>query len=293
MPALYYTFSKPIPFSTQTVQFVMLDTSALTGGDAGQWDSAPPNIPQPAVDETQWAWVESTLAAATADWLIVVGHFPVYSAGENGPTPALVARLLPLMEAAGVALYICGHDHQLEHIAPAPGNAVDFLVVGSAAKYNSSEAHLADIPTGSLKFQWGASCGFASVSISRRGYLPAELTASLWNGAGDLLYSFTKPNPRIPDLPPAPPRPGAPPSVFDTQSNRRAVMLGSFALLSGLFLICSTVGRGGGRERGGQQAPGLSGGVAGERAALLMQRPVAFGAVRGGGSSARSVTNRL
>ncbi len=28
-----------------------------------------------------WQWVRETLAASTADWLVVAGHFPVYSAG--------------------------------------------------------------------------------------------------------------------------------------------------------------------------------------------------------------------
>ena len=32
----------------------------------------------------QLVWLEATLAASKADWLIVAGHFPVYSAGREG-----------------------------------------------------------------------------------------------------------------------------------------------------------------------------------------------------------------
>ena len=37
----------------------------------------------------QLEWIEQTLAASTADWLFVVGHFPVYSGGSHGNTPEL------------------------------------------------------------------------------------------------------------------------------------------------------------------------------------------------------------
>lgn len=38
----------------------------------------------------QLLWIASTLQASTADWLFVVGHFPVYSGGAHGDTPELV-----------------------------------------------------------------------------------------------------------------------------------------------------------------------------------------------------------
>jgi hypothetical protein len=35
-------------------------------------------------------------AASTADWLIVAGHYPVYSGGEHGTTIALANEVLIL-----------------------------------------------------------------------------------------------------------------------------------------------------------------------------------------------------
>jgi hypothetical protein len=240
MPALYYTFTSTIPFSTQTVQFVMLDTSSLTGGDAGQVDSAPPSSPQPPIDEAQWAWVTATLAGSSADWIIVVGHFPVYSGGENGNTPLLVERLLPLMESAGVALYISGHDHQLEHIAPVQVPtplSVDFIVTGAGAKYNESDDHADDVPAGTLKYQYGAGCGFASVYVSREGWAPSLMSVTLWGSSGNVLYTFSKPNPRLRFMPPAPPRPPHPPNQFATKSNKIAVIIGMIGLFGGCVVI--------------------------------------------------------
>jgi hypothetical protein len=64
----------------------------------------------------QWAWIESTLANSTADYLIVGGHYPVYSICEHGPSSQLVQMLKPLMEKYNVTVYFAGHDHCAEHI---------------------------------------------------------------------------------------------------------------------------------------------------------------------------------
>ena len=302
MPSLYYTFTQLIPTSTQTVQFVMIDTESLVGGDAGQYDSAPADIVQPPVDETQWAWVTETLATSTADWLVVVGHFPVYSVGENGPTAMLVSRLLPLMDAAGVAVYICGHDHSLQHIAPATGSEVDFVVTGAGAKYNWTMVHADAIPAGTLKYQYGVGCGFATFQITREGFQPSSLVATFWENNGNVLYSFTKSNPRQKFQPPAPPRPPHPPSVFRSPSNRLALGVGFCGIMAGCVVIFSGLakmfedGPGAGPAVAPRPPPGGAGVVIdrGEKAGMLLsQRGMGYGGVSSATSSAFKVTNRL
>ena len=62
----------------------------------------------------QLDWLEDTLAKSTADYLIVGGHYPVWSTGHHGPTWQLVDQLKPLFEKYKVTSYICGHDHNLQ-----------------------------------------------------------------------------------------------------------------------------------------------------------------------------------
>jgi tartrate-resistant acid phosphatase type 5 len=49
-------------------------------------------------------------------WLLVVGHYPVFSAGEHGDTDELLTYLLPLIKKYNVSAYISGHDHISEHL---------------------------------------------------------------------------------------------------------------------------------------------------------------------------------
>ncbi|WP_369015077.1 metallophosphoesterase, partial [Klebsiella pneumoniae] len=58
--------------------------------------------------------VDSALRESSAKWKIVVGHHTIKSAGQHGNTVELVAKLLPILQANDVDLYINGHDHCLQ-----------------------------------------------------------------------------------------------------------------------------------------------------------------------------------
>ncbi|KAH6796210.1 hypothetical protein C2S51_037196 [Perilla frutescens var. frutescens] len=61
--------------------------------------------------------LEEALRKSHASWKIVVGHHTIKSASIHGSTQELVQKLLPILEAHNVDLYINGHDHCLEHIS--------------------------------------------------------------------------------------------------------------------------------------------------------------------------------
>lgn len=52
----------------------------------------------------------------SAPYLVVGGHYPIYSVAEHGPTQCLIDRLRPLLYKYNATTYLCGHDHNLQVI---------------------------------------------------------------------------------------------------------------------------------------------------------------------------------
>jgi len=50
----------------------------------------------------------------SAKYLLVGGHYPMYSAGLHGPTNCLIDRLYPKLTQHNVTAYLAGHDHNLQ-----------------------------------------------------------------------------------------------------------------------------------------------------------------------------------
>jgi tartrate-resistant acid phosphatase type 5 len=110
MPSWYYSFTKSIG-NRASVKFIILETEGLLIAYRNLADKAGfHNI-------AQYAWFEEQLKTATEDWVIVVGHHPVFSAspvhkGEYDETMILIE---PLLEKYQPDFYFCGHDHVFEH----------------------------------------------------------------------------------------------------------------------------------------------------------------------------------
>jgi len=66
--------------------------------------------------DAQYAWLDRELGASTARWKLVFGHHPVYSGGQHGDSKDLIANMLPILRRHGVQAYVCGHDHDMQHI---------------------------------------------------------------------------------------------------------------------------------------------------------------------------------
>ena len=117
-PSPYYRLRFKIPRSNVSVAIFMLDTVTLCGNSddfASQQPEKPRNL---AMARTQLAWLKKQLAAAKEDYVLVAGHYPVWSIAEHGPTHCLVKQLLPLLTAHKVTAYLCGHDHNLQVRVP-------------------------------------------------------------------------------------------------------------------------------------------------------------------------------
>eukprot|EP00118_Oscarella_pearsei_P015657 m.142693 g.142693 ORF g.142693 m.142693 type:complete len:329 (+) comp38366_c0_seq1:130-1116(+) len=186
IPNYYYSEVYPIGSSGSNLQLVVIDTVVLAGLTDPTDRSLPPaGCPNEELAEDQWTWIESTLAASNATWLLVAGHYPVWSIAEHGPTDVLVKRLKPLLEKYNVSAYVCGHDHSMQHIQPRENN-VNYYVIGAGHLTDPSKKHMNDIPADSLQYvydPWDALSehgAYASVAVT-----PEEMTV--------VFYSATDP----------------------------------------------------------------------------------------------------
>lgn len=85
-------------------------------------------------DPAHAQWLEEALRTEPDGprWRILFSHHPPFCAGpEHGNTEAMVERLVPLFEDAGVRLVLSGHEHNFQH---ARVDGIDYVVSGAAGK---------------------------------------------------------------------------------------------------------------------------------------------------------------
>ena len=119
-----------------SVRVVFLDTTPLIGRYQKETEKYPDACKQDA--EGQLKWLEKTLSEATEDWVIVVGPHPIYAETSKNQEERddMQARLLPILKShKNVALYVCGHIHNFQHIK-IQGDDIDYVVnsAGSLAR---------------------------------------------------------------------------------------------------------------------------------------------------------------
>ena len=131
MPARYYT--KVFNSKGTSVRVVFLDTTPLI--DRYQEDSK--TYPDACHQDIQAEldWLDSTLKSAKEDWVIVVGHHPIYAYTDKPESERtdMQARVLPILKRyKNVAIYACGHIHNFQHIKM-KGDNIDYIVNSSAS----------------------------------------------------------------------------------------------------------------------------------------------------------------
>jgi len=151
MPAARYSFV------AGPVQFFALDTDLVTRAELD--------------------WLDAELGRSTARWKVVFGHHPIRADGLYGDDPNLQQNLLPILRGRA-NLYICGHEHDLEHLAPDGG--VHFVVAGGGG------APTYPIKPGPRALFAASLNGFAVIDADQE-----ALTVSLIDADRKVLHRFT------------------------------------------------------------------------------------------------------
>jgi tartrate-resistant acid phosphatase type 5 len=154
-------------FADGRVDLFFIDTSPFVdeywAEDEPLWTLAPDGLRQQSW-RAQLAELQRSLAISHADWKIVVGHHPPRSSGHHGDTVELIERLEPVLAAAGVQLYLSGHDHDLEHLYAREAN-VDYVVTGAGSECDRGFEDNGDDDGESMsvwKYPWS---GFVAVTV--------------------------------------------------------------------------------------------------------------------------------
>jgi hypothetical protein len=133
-PALgnHETYHTPDPQEMDYLRIFSLPTDARAGGMASgtelyySFDYANAHficldsmVSDRSSSGAMYAWLEQDLMATTNEWLIAFWHHPPYTKGSHDSDwePELVGmreNILPLLEAYGVDLVLCGHSHCYE-----------------------------------------------------------------------------------------------------------------------------------------------------------------------------------
>ncbi|MBK1883207.1 metallophosphoesterase [Luteolibacter pohnpeiensis] len=127
MPDNFYRVD--LPAKDPKVTFLMIDTNwepinrRTHGANPPCWISAEKQA-------EQLVWLKQQLESKRAPFTVVIGHHPLYSDGNHGDTPELIKDIGPLLEKAGVHLYLGGHDHDMQHLE-LEGLRTSFVISGA------------------------------------------------------------------------------------------------------------------------------------------------------------------
>lgn len=179
MPARYYT--KVLENGGVSVRLVMLDTAPMIDKYRNDSEKYPDAGRQDYNRQLQWA--DSVLTAAKEDWVIVMGHHPVYAdtGKDTSERSDMQARLNPvLLRHKNVSMYVCGHIHNFQHIRQ-KGTDIDYVVNTSGSLSRPKVK-----PVDGTQFCSGTS-GFSLVCADK-----ASLSLHLMDKDGKVVYTVSK-----------------------------------------------------------------------------------------------------
>jgi len=118
-------------------------------------------------------WIEDSLSKSDADYLLVAGHFPVYSACSHGNTEYLIQNLDPLLKKYGVTAYLSGHEHCQFHFS---NEGMDYILTGTGHDCCYAADNEEHLPKhGDLKYILADSHDYSGDSGARGGFASFEV----------------------------------------------------------------------------------------------------------------------
>ncbi len=179
MPAKYYTFVKEE--DGVTVRIVMLDTTPLI--DKYREDTEKYADASESDWKEQMDWLDKVLSEADEDWVLVVGHHPIYAYTDKSESERsdLQQRLDPVLRKySNVDMYLCGHIHTFQHIRK-DGCDIDY-VVNTSGSLSREDVQ----PVDGTVFCSNKS-GYSLLTVDKD-----ELDLYLIGRDGDILYSVKR-----------------------------------------------------------------------------------------------------
>lgn len=130
MPERYYT--KVFRKDSTSVRLVFIDTTPIIDKYRNDTATYPDACKQEL--QKQLSWIDRTLKEAKEDWVIVVGHHPIYAETPKSSSERkdMQSRLNTILKKHRVDIYACGHIHNFQHIR-SKDSKIDYVVNSSAS----------------------------------------------------------------------------------------------------------------------------------------------------------------
>ena len=176
MPSRYY--SKTFKKKDVTMKVVFLDTPALIDEYIIS-DTYPDAI----LDnmEPQLQWLDNELSNTSEDWVIVVGHHPIYASTDKDETERtdMQNRVDKILRKHNVCMYVSGHIHNFQHIRM-PNTDIDYIVNSSGSLSRPVKKTVGTI-------YCNGEPGFSYICVSKN-----QLCLNMINKEGNIIHSICR-----------------------------------------------------------------------------------------------------